>query len=62
MILKVCNQTIDLTSIGDCKKFVRCSNNILYTFECPKGLLFDNNLRVFIIFKNIFHNSFNSYE
>lgn len=42
-----CSQSQDLTPVqGDCSRFVRCANNILYTFNCPSGLLFDDHLNV----------------
>jgi hypothetical protein len=38
---------LDFTrSPNDCSTFYRCSNNILYTFYCPSGLLFDESVKV----------------
>ena len=39
--------SLDLTAVqGDCSKFYRCSNGVLYTLSCPYGLLFDSRVRV----------------
>ncbi len=38
---------LDFTRLAnDCSKFYRCSNDILYTFVCPPGLLFDESVKV----------------
>ncbi|CAF0939536.1 unnamed protein product [Brachionus calyciflorus] len=42
-----CNQAQDLTQVpNDCGKFYRCGSGILYTEQCPSGLLFDANLKI----------------
>ncbi len=41
-----CN-SLDLSAVhGDCSRFYRCSNGVLYTLGCPYGLLFDGRARV----------------
>ena len=45
-LIRSCSN-LDFTRLpNDCSKFYRCSNNILYTFDCPPGLLFDESVKV----------------
>lgn len=44
---KACDSSLDLTRVpGDCSKFYRCSNNLLYTQTCPEDTVFDNKYKV----------------
>lgn len=39
---KVCTAADDYTGVvGDCTKFLRCSNGQWFEFTCPPGTLFD---------------------
>lgn len=52
--IQECTYMNDLTPYpGDCTKFLRCANGILYQFSCPEGTVFDPILRLCNYYSNL---------